>query len=224
VSFPSVTTSGATAFIGTLQGEKPAVITSVSGPALAKLAQTGTDAPGTDSALFSTLAEPVYNAQSETAFLANLSGPGVTKQNQSSVWWNTATGLSLVARTGDTVPTVAAAKWSSFVSLVLPDNAGPVFLAKLAAGSIDRGLPSDVKPTTNIGLFALDANRARRLLVRTGDSLAVQGTTKKLSLITIFGAVPGSPGQARNYNAAGDLAFRATFTDHSQAIMRLHLP
>ena len=135
-----------------------------------------------------------------------------------------ATGLSLVARAGAGVPAIPAAKWSSFVTLALPDNAGPVFLAKLASNSTDPRLPSDVTKTSNIGLFSIDSNRSHRLLVRTGDLLEVRGAQKELSQITILGAVSGSPGQARSYNASGDLVFRATFTDRKQAIMRIHLP
>jgi hypothetical protein len=85
-------------------------------------------------------------------------------------------------------------------------------------------LPSDVKPTTNIGLFSVDSNKVHRLLLRTGNRIEVRGTQKELSLITILGAVSGSPGQARSYNASGDLIFRATFTDRTQAIMRIQLP
>jgi hypothetical protein len=106
----------------------------------------------------------------------------------------------------------------------LPDNAGPVFLARLAADSDDPRLPSDVTRTTNLGLFSVDSNQTHRLLVRTGDLLEVRGTQKELSLITILGAVPGAPGQARSYNASGDLVFRATFTDRTQAVMRIQLP
>jgi|GEM_PF-977232 len=224
VGFPSVSSSGATAFTASLQGEKPAIVTSSPTPALVKLAQVGSAAPGVEPAVFATLSEPVINGQAQAAFLANLAGPGVTKATQGSLWWKSNTGLSLLAQAGSPVPTIAAAKWSAFTSVVLPENARPVFLAKLAAASVDRGLPSDVKPTTNVGLFGVDANRVRRLLVRTGDVVQLPGGTKQISVITIFGAVAGSPGQGRHYNTTGDLVFRATFTDHSQAILRVPLP
>ena len=224
VGFPSVAGGGGMAFTAVIQGEKPAIVTNSSTPDFLKLAQVGATAVGAEPATFGSFTDPAINGQSQVGFLANLAGPGVTKATQSSVWWKSNTGLSLVARAGGEVPTIAAAKWSGFVSLVLPENARPVFLAKLAAASIDRGLPSDVKPTTNLGLFAVDSNRARRLLVRTGNVIEIQGEAKMLSLITIFGAVPGSPGQGRNYNTTGDLVFRGTFTDHTQAILRLSLP
>lgn len=223
VNPPSVSSGGTGAFLGILQGGKPTVVAVAADSSFNQLAEVGDAAPGTTGAFFAKLADPISDG-AQTAFLGNLTGPGVASGNQGGVWWEGGTGLGLVARTGYDVPSVAAAKWSSFVSLILPGQTGPVFLAKLAPKSLDRRLPSDVKPTTNLGLFALDADRNRRLLVRTGSTIDIRGTPKTLSLITIFGAIPSSPGQGRNYNTTGDLVFRATFTDRTQAILRTHLP
>ena len=106
----------------------------------------------------------------------------------------------------------------------MPDNGQPVFLAKVAAGPTQAGLPSGIGATNNMGVWAVDATGAIRLLVRTGDTLLVHGGPKTVSLLSLLSAVTGSPGQARSYNDAGDLVFRATFTDHTQAILRLRLP
>jgi uncharacterized repeat protein (TIGR03803 family) len=224
IGVPSISAEGATAFLAKLKDEQPVILADTATSELAVMAQAGVPAPGADPASFAKFADPVYNAQSQVAFLATLHGAGVTAKTEQGVWWKSTTGLSLVARAGFDVPTVPSAKWNSFVSLALPDNAGPVFLAKLAANSVDPRLPSDVKPTTNIGLFSVDSNKVHRLLLRTGNRIEVRGTQKELSLITILGAVSGSPGQARSYNASGDLIFRATFTDRTQAIMRIQLP
>jgi uncharacterized repeat protein (TIGR03803 family) len=224
IGVPSISAEGSTAFVARLKDEQPVIVADTAASPLAIMAQAGAPAPGADPANFGKFADPVYNAQSQVAFLATLRGSSVTGKTQNGVWWKSNTGLSLVARSGSGVPAIPAAKWNGFVTLALPDNAGPVFLAKLAANSEDPRLPSDVKRTTNLGLFSVDSNRAHRLLVRTGDLLEVGRTQKELSVITILGAVPGSPGQARSYNASGDLVFRATFTDRTQAIMRIRLP
>jgi uncharacterized repeat protein (TIGR03803 family) len=224
VGAPSISVDGSAAFLAKLKDEQPVIVADTATSPLAIMAQAGAPAPGADPASFGKFADPVYNAQSQVAFLATLRGFGVTGKTQNGVWWKSNAGLSLVARAGAGVPTIPAARWNAFVTLALPDNAGLVFLAKLAANSEDSRLPSDVTKTTDLGLFSVDGNRAPRLLVRTGDRIEVRGTQKELSLITILGAVPGSPGQARSYNASGDLVFRATFTDHTQAIMRIHLP
>jgi hypothetical protein len=224
VGVPSISADGSTAFVAKLKDEQPVIVADTATSPLAIMAQSGAPAPGADPASFGKFADPVYNAQSQVAFLATLRGSGVSGKTQNGVWWKSNTGLSLVARAGAGVPAIPAAKWSSFVTLALPDNAGPVFLAKLASNSKDPRLPSDVTKTSNIGLFSIDSNRSLRLLVRTGDLLEVRGAQKELSQITILGAVSGSPGQARSYNASGGLIFRATFTDRTQAIMRIHLP
>ncbi|MDB6173169.1 MAG: 3-carboxymuconate cyclase [Chthoniobacteraceae bacterium] len=221
---PSISGGGTTAFLAKSSDHMAVILADSGDLKLAAVARTGTLAPGVAPANFATFADPVYNAQSNTAFLATLSGAGVTAKNRTGLWWNTSTGVSLVARAGSDVPSMPAAKWDSFITLALPDNAGPVFLARLAAGSGTPGLPSDIVAANNVGIWFVDGNKSRRLLVRTGDKLQVRGVPKTLSLITILGAVTGSPGQARSYNATGDLVFRATFTDHTQAIMRIHLP
>src|SRR4030095_16465288 len=224
IGVPSISANRSTAFMAKLTGDQQVIVPDTTAPPLTIMAQAGAPAPGADPASFGKFADPVYNAQSQVAFLATLRGSGITAKTQNGVWWKSNTGLSLVARAGAGIPTIPAAKWNAFVTLALPDNAGPVFLAKLAANSEDPRLPSDVTKTTNLGLFSVDSNGAQRLLVRTGDRLEVRGTQKELSMITILGAVPGSPGQARSYNTTGDLVFRATFTDRTQAIMRIHLP
>lgn len=234
VSFgaPTISTGGTSAFLANLLSgvggvtafNNQVILADSSTANLPVVARKGDSAPGAPGTAFSALANPVYNAQSITAFLATLSGAGVTPKNNTGVWWTAPTGLALIARAGAEPPGVPGAIWASFTSLALPDNTGPVFLAKLAAGTGGARSPSGVNVTNNIGVWAMGSAGDLRLIVRTGDILRVGGQPKTLSLINILEPVLGSPGQGRSYNHASDLVFRATFTDRTQAVMRVPLP
>jgi uncharacterized repeat protein (TIGR03803 family) len=220
---PTVSADGRTAFLSKLTDGRTVALADSLTQDLRLLAALGAPAPGT-TGNFATFSDPVYNAQAASAFLATLSGTGVSGANRSGIWWTNEGGLALLARTADDVPGVPAAKWNAFTTVALPDNAGPVFVAKLGPGSSGPGLLTDVAGTSNMGIWCVDSTETVRLLVRTGQTLQSRGTAKKLSLITVLGAVTGSSGQGRSYNTTGDLVFRATFTDHSQSIIRVHIP
>lgn len=227
---PSLIDGGFNAFRGVSSATvssaaKPLVIANSSTTNFHVVAKGGTGAPGIDFAAFANFLDPVFNAQLVTAFTASVTGTGVTAKNGTGIWQTAFDdSLVLIARTGDEPPGIPGAVWASFTSLALPDHANSVFVAKVAAGPLDAGLPSGVTVNNNVGLWGIDSKGVLRLLVRSGDPLKVAGVPKTLSMFTILDAVPGSSGQGRSYNAASDLVYRATFTDHSQAIMRLHLP
>ena len=184
----------------------------------------GAAAPGIGGATFAALANPVYNADHVTAFVSTVAGGGVKPANNAGIWWASPGGLALLARVGDEPVGVPGGTWAAFTSLGLPDGAGPAFVAKIAPGTGGKTPPMGVNATNNLGLWAVDSTGELRLIVRTGDTMHVGGNVKTLSLMTILSPVLGSPGQARSYNHAQDLVFRATFTDRTQAIMRVHLP
>ncbi|MDB6173895.1 MAG: 3-carboxymuconate cyclase [Chthoniobacteraceae bacterium] len=187
-----------------------------------QVAREGDPAPAADGARFAALSDPVYSAQSGSAFLARLIGTGVTGKNNSGIWWKSSAGLNLLARTGGEAAGIAGARWSAFTSLALPDKSGPVFVAKLEPGA--TRFAGRVNASNNIGVWALNSAGALELVLRTGDRVQAGGKLRKISLLTFLGPVSGSPGQGRSYNDAHELVFRATFTDHTQAILRARVP
>ena len=221
---PTVGVSGTSVVLGTLANKRNVILANTPLTSLQIVAEGGGAAPGFDQVSFDAFADPVYNAQSTIAFVSTLSGLGVTAKNNSAVWWTSQDGFQSIARTGSEPAGIPGARWASFTSLALPDNSGPVFVAKLAAGINGTELPAGVNGTNNMGVWGVDSSGDLRLLVRTGDVLHVEGQSKTLSLMTLLNPVLGSPGQARSYNGAQDIVFRAQFTDRSQAIMRIHLP
>jgi hypothetical protein len=229
---PTVSANGNSAFLATLlnggggvtAANNQIILADANQATLAPVARKGDPTPATDGTSFAVLSNPIYNAQSATAFISTLAGTGVSPANNTGIWWKGPGGLKLVARAGGDAAGVPGAKWASFSSLALPDNAAPVFVGKLAPGAGGTALPNGIGATNNIGVWAIDSTGTLRLIVRTGDILKVGGQPKVLSLVTILGPVLGSAGQARSYNTTRYLVFRATFTDRSQAIMQLVIP
>jgi len=48
--------------------------------------------------------------------------------------------------------------------------------------------------------------------------------SKTLRAFTVLSVVPGSPAQTRSYNNAGQIIYRANFTDGTEAILTKTLP
>lgn len=77
-----------------------------------------------------------------------------------------------------------------------------------------------VKSSTAAGVWAMGSSGALGLLFRTGDTL----DGKKLKSFTLLNATPGALGSTRSFNSAGQVGWRATFTDKSTAIVRTDVP
>jgi|GEM_PF-4852672 len=179
------------------------------------VAQTGTTAPDAAPARFASFKDPVYNAARQVAFLATLNRGG------SGIWWRDTTDLHVLARSGQQATGAPqGARWSSFSSLALPDGIGPVFVAKLQPG---RG---GVNARNQTGLWAQDRFGLLRLIVRTGDPILIDPTLpkKKIASLTCLPLVLQTPDHARSYNASGQLIYKATCTDRTQAIFRVDFP
>ena len=50
------------------------------------------------------------------------------------------------------------------------------------------------------------------------------GVIKKVLSFRLLDALPGSFGSRRSYNATGSVAVLATFTDKTQALLRIDIP
>ncbi len=185
------------------------------------IARSGSPAPGTTSAVFASFSDPVFDNNDKVAFQAKLRvGTGdATTANVSGIWSDASGGgiLKLVARLNAHAPgTPNGTVFAAFTSLVLPDSGGAVFIAKL------RG--PGVTTSNDVGLWADDGNGVVNLVAREGSSILVNGVTKVLSAMAIFPAATGVTGQSRGFNINGDLVYRATFTDHSKALLHAVAP
>jgi len=215
------------------------------------IAQTGTSAPGhlpgstVANGTFSGLSDPVLADDNAVAFLGTLaitatSSPQVTATNNSGIWANTSgttTGpLLLVARTGDPAPDTGGATsasgpvFGSFSQFVLPDQGGVVFLANLNSGSPRTRLaaavpgPGGVTASNSQGVWGVDTDGLLKQIIRSGDTLSINGGAKVIASLSIFNPPAASAGQTRHFNNAGDLTYEATFTEGSSAIVQSVIP
>ncbi|HEX8296302.1 MAG TPA: HYR domain-containing protein [Chthoniobacteraceae bacterium] len=169
---------------------------------------------------FSGFFDPVRNDFGEVAFLSGLRGTAVSPRNKAALFSGNAGNLALTARLGAPAPDengqLTGAVWSKFVSYALPDGLGGklIFVAETTGG--------DSEPKNKVGLWAVDSTGLLRRLIRTGVPLTLGGSP--LATMTVLGAVPGSYGTARSYNATGSLALLAAFADKSQALVRVDIP
>lgn len=164
---------------------------------------------------FSVLKDPVLGNDGALAFPATLKGGGLKGLAINSLWYQPAGGsLALFAQGGAAPPNLSnVAQFRAFTSLAISDR-GPLFTATLLAGK------GGVVAATAKGMWGVDSKGITRLLFRTGDEvddLTVKDFTALL-------AVPGSLGTTHSFNAAGTVAWRASFVGGSTAIVKTVAP
>ncbi len=196
---------------------------------LTMIARTGASAPDYtgESAVgtFATLSDPVYANDDAVAFRGTLVVSGTaTASNNVGIWATTSGTLALVARVGDHAPdatgtaSASGPVFATFSQFVLPDQGGVIILATLESGV------GGVISTNNTGIWAVDTNGVLKQIIRTGDALTVNGGAKIISSLAIFNAPAASAGQTRHFNNAGDLTYKATFTDGTISIVQSVFP
>jgi hypothetical protein len=167
---------------------------------------------------FATLSDPVFNGKDQVAFIGKLKTGGlVTGANAQGIWTNTSGQLALAARAGSPAPDCpAGTNFQLFTQLALPEEGGVVFTANLNGAG--------VKSATNQGIWAADNAGSLHLVARKGDVLVINGSPKVVASISIFGSTQGTAGQTRSFNAMGDLIYKVTFTDKTQALRKVVFP
>jgi len=192
--------------------------------------RTGSAAPGfagsgTNVGTFSALSDPVYANDDAVAFMGSLVTTGtVSATNNSGIWATVSGSLALVARAGDRAPdangnlSASSPVFASFAQLVLPNQGGVVFQAKLVSGT------GGVVTATDGGIWAQNASGVLKQLIRKGDGLTVNGKAKIVSTVSIFTAPANETGQTRHFNDAGDLLYKIGFSDGTSSIVQTVFP
>ncbi len=206
---------------GVTAGNDNALLFSTDGGTWSVFAREGASAPVTPSGpLYATFLDPLVSDGGKVAFMATLQGSGVTTANRVAIFGGPSSSPVQVARLGAHPPDEAGAAttagWTRFLTCALPSGggAGVVFLAETGGG--------DTTAANKTGLWAVDSQGTLRRLVRTGDSLTLGGS--RIASLNLLGALPGSYGATRSYNALGSVALLATFTNGSQKILRVDIP
>jgi hypothetical protein len=220
---PALTPDGGAAFMGTLKtSPKPVLGWRGLATTDSKLAEAGQTAPDAGVGQYASFYDPVAG-QSGLAFLALLSGHGVTPANRVGLWWNDYSHTRKLAQFGALAPDAAGAtaldgpRWVALSSIALPAGAqgGPIVLGKVAGRNITAA--------NNTGLWALDSAGLFRQLLRTGTR-ALANDPRSIGSIVALGADAGAFGVGRSYNSTGSLAVKVIFTNGSQALLRLDIP
>lgn len=187
----------------------------------AKVGSVATDAVGApmQGVSFAAFREPVFGANGNTngdayAFYARVKGTGTTRQNDEGIWVSGASGPVLIAREGSAAPDVTGGKFSSFISLSMPEGSGVFLVATLRQGG-------SVKAGNDLGLWVWTAEKGLRLALREGDLVSVNGTERKVKSFKVLTAVPGSLGHSRTSATNSSVYGSISFTDKSQAVVSI---
>ena len=102
-----------------------------------------------------------------------------------------------------------------------PDGpeSGPIFTARLTVSARDN-----VTAKTDRGLWALDSGGTLQLLLRTGNGLSINGTTRVVKGFAALVAANGSLGAARGYDDDQHVTVLASFANGEQAIVNIAIP
>ncbi|NOZ40434.1 MAG: PEP-CTERM sorting domain-containing protein [Planctomycetes bacterium] len=190
---PILNGAGQTAFLGTLTGtgvnaNNDRGIWSEGSGALDLAVRTGSAAPGT-SADFSFLSSPDFNGAGQVAFWGEITGTGVTSNNNRGIWSEGSGAVALVARTGDLAPGTSA-DFSLLINPVL-NGVGQTAFTGFLTGT---GVSSD----NDRGIWS-EGSGSLTLIARKGDG--APGTSADFSFLS-------SP----IFNGAGQTAFWGNLT------------
>jgi hypothetical protein len=221
---PTINDSGHVAFRGRLVGDVTAANNQgiwIHDAAESRLlVRTGVGGvPGVAGADFSVLSdldapELLLNDANQLLMQATMAvGPGGVAANDATGLWivDSDGGGSLIARTGSGgVPGVAGANYSAFSALSFNDAGIAAVRATLEIG------PGGVTTGAETGLWLLDAGGGGTLVARTGGTLV--GRT--IAALEFTGGSAGGDGRQRSLNSAGQLVFKATFTNGDEGLFR----
>lgn len=168
--------------------------------------------------------DPIINSNGDVSFVADVTGPGITAQNDSGLWAQRNGLLTLLAREGDQAPgtpTGTLFSESTFGDFFPQMNSlgQLVFKASLAGPGVSTA--------NDQGLWALLEDGSVHLLVREGDTLEIRpGVFRTLgpNAFVVRGPSGGQDGRPRTLSDAGEFVLRATFTTGEQAILVLDIP
>jgi hypothetical protein len=172
---------------------------------------------------------PRINDGGDVAFFSNVSGSGVTTASDRVLWLSTDEGIVPVAREGDAAPgTAAGVTFGTLNPLTALNNEG-----QLAFTSTLVGAAAGVTTANDVGLWA-GSPGALQLIAREGDVIDLDpGPGELLKTISGSNGISFAAGYATTFdgnsadaafNDAGQIAWRAVFTDATSAIFLTTLP
>ena len=156
----------------------------------------------------------VLNGAGQTVFQGLVTGPGINTSNDNAIWSKGLGAATLVARDGDPAPGTPAGVVFSLLSTHMINGAGQIALTATLTGP-------GVGGANNVGLWVRSPAGVWTLIIRAGDLFEVAPgdfRTVGVNGLTFAGVSGGEDGRPTGFNDAGQLAFRATFTDGSSGL------
>jgi len=190
---------------------------------------------------FSWFSDPVYNNYNAVAFIANYNPgfiailPGSTNFHGGIGVWTSHDLSTPVAFVGEPAPGYTNnASFKSFDQIALPDQGGVVMLATVTATNYIYP-PKSTNPLTPLyiilqqvnqqGIWAQDTSGKLQLIARQGGVLNVRGTNKTIASLCFMNSTNPVSGQTRHFSQdTGNILFKATFNDGSQAGVKVIFP
>lgn len=218
VGQPAIDDAGHVAFIGKWRGGK--VRSSGIFRDNTLIVGTGDAAPDASGAFFTAFYDPLIGPNGSIAFLATLSGTGVTPANKWAVCIFSATGAGqMIARTGGTAPDTEGALFATFGDMAFVGSAGAPRLYFTA--TLRRGPTTALLAGTGSGVWLADpvTSATPRLAVRSGSTLNGFAFGEKIGSVTLFLPLAGSTGNGRGAYASGGAHFLATLNTRRQALL-----
>ncbi len=228
---PAINDAGTIALVGHWSApaqKTPVVLKSQSGIGIfvggELLVKTGVQAPGQPvGVLFKGLKDPVIDNRGHVAFLATLTGPGISTANDLVVVTNGRDGnLEILAQEGTVAPGSDGANFFSFTAVsikgepadvVTNSQSGIVFLGSLAKGT---GTPA-VDAKTDGGAWWLPSNgTAVTKIIREGDPSTITPGAPTFKSFNILKGLAGSPSQGRGQVNGAKCLLQVVLSDNTQ--------
>lgn len=157
---------------------------------------------------------PRINSQGETAFLAFVTGPGITTGNDSGIWMGEPGSMRRIVAEGDTAPDLSDGALFGDIQegpIAMNDRGEVVFFNRLAGPGVT---------TANDGsLWFVDAQGGLTLILREGASFQVApGDVRTVRALSFIGGSADEDGDPSGLNDSGQVALLATFTGGSDGI------
>jgi hypothetical protein len=205
---------------GVIPGRDQALVVAPVGVELAPVVFAGDPAPDTRSGVtFDTLISATRSGE-HTALIAQVTGPGVTTDNDRGVWIRSDDGqLTRVAREGDPLSGAPGVVLNSISNPSINPQGLAVFPVTLSG--------SGVTADNDRALCYASLGQPARILIREGDQVALLGSAPTPRTIQSFefrSASGGQDGLLTGLNADGRATILIRFTNGSAAVVITHLP
>jgi len=183
------------------------------------IAFRGDPFPGNTNQRFARFGQPAIGQSGLVAFVAALTGKGVTPGNRSVIMENRNTNTRSVARLGEVAPEAGpGVTFRSFKSVVVTDtvNGQTAFTATIKGPGVTA--------RNNFGLWSTSSTGEVKLLLRTGQVTLAGNTTPIIRSFTSLTAPTANRGQGRTTDEAGFVTARVKLSDGRSGVLRIPLP